>query len=181
MHSLLASLWVKDACLRRFGPAYERWYRLAYNLVAALSFVPLAGLAAWLPDRALYAIRMPWLALTLLAQALAALALLAGVLQTGAGSFLGLAQVIRPQTGAGAQLVTGGAYRFVRHPLYSAGLMLMWLTPHMSLNLLALYAALTAYIFIGAALEERKLLRQFGQAYADYRRRTPMFLPRWWG
>lgn len=35
-----------------------------------------------------------------------------------------------------------------------------------------------AYTLIGTELEERKLLRQFGQDYADYRRRVPRFFPR---
>jgi protein-S-isoprenylcysteine O-methyltransferase Ste14 len=30
---------------------------------------------------------------------------------------------------------------------------------------------------IGALLEERKLVEQFGAAYEDYRRRTPMLIP----
>jgi protein-S-isoprenylcysteine O-methyltransferase Ste14 len=36
---------------------------------------------------------------------------------------------------------------------------------------------LTVYILIGALFEERKLLREFGEAYAEYRRRTPMLIP----
>ena len=47
----------------------------------------------------------------------------------------------------------------------------------MTWNLLALIVGLTAYIFIGAHFEERKLLLEFGDAYAEYRRQTPMLVP----
>ena len=60
----------------------------------------------------------------------------------------------------------------------SSGLIILWLTPLMSWNVLALALGLTAYILIGIHFEERKLLAEFGQAYADYQRRTPALLPR---
>ena len=70
-----------------------------------------------------------------------------------------------------------GLYRWVRHPLYTAGLVFIWLTPVMTVNLLAMNLGLTIYIVLGAMFEERKLLHEFGQAYADYQRRTPMLIP----
>jgi protein-S-isoprenylcysteine O-methyltransferase Ste14 len=74
-------------------------------------------------------------------------------------------------------LVVRGLYRWVRHPLYTAGLVLIWLSPVMTANLLALNAGLTIYIVAGAMLEERKLQAEFGEAYAAYKRRTPMLIP----
>ena len=66
----------------------------------------------------------------------------------------------------------------MRHPLYTAGLLFLWLTPGMSLNSLTLYIASSLYILVGAYFEERKLLREFGQAYAEYQKQTPMIIPR---
>jgi protein-S-isoprenylcysteine O-methyltransferase Ste14 len=40
-----------------------------------------------------------------------------------------------------------------------------------------LYIGATLYIIIGAYFEERKLLRDFGDAYAGYKRKTPMLIP----
>ena len=65
----------------------------------------------------------------------------------------------------------------VRHPLYTFSLLFLWLTPVMTRNLALLYGALTVYILIGAVFEERKLLRIFGQEYADYRGKTPFIIP----
>jgi methanethiol S-methyltransferase len=100
-----------------------------------------------------------------------------GLRQTGITSFIGLRQLLLPEDMTPPRLVTGGLYRFVRHPLYTAGLVFIWLIPIMTWNLLALIIGLSAYIIIGAYFEERKLLLDFGDAYADYRRHTPMLIP----
>ena len=176
LHSLTASLWAKARARQLFGPSAGRGYRLAYNLVAGITLLPVFALAALLPDRELYAIPLPWSLLTLLLQAGAAVALAAGLLQTGVWSFLGLRQIFT-QEDAPPQLVVRGLYRWVRHPLYTAGLVLIWLTPVMTANLLALDAGLTLYIIVGAMFEERKLQAEFGEAYAVYKRRTPMLIP----
>ena len=176
-HSILASLWVKARLRGTFGPSSERWYRLAYNIFAALSLLPILAMPTLLPDRELYRIPAPWLYLTLTGQALAALFLLAGLLHTGVWSFLGLRQLLQPPAVEPPRLVVRGLYRWVRHPLYTAGLLLIWLLPVMTVNLLALNLGLTLYIVIGAMFEERKLIREFGQAYVEYRRSTPMLVP----
>lgn len=177
VHSWLASLSAKALAARKLGPTGRRVYRLGYNVFAVVTFLPLLALVRLLPDRALYAIPSPWVYLTLALQGLAGLALAAGVLQTGPFTFAGLRQLVSGETDDNGPLVVNGLYRRVRHPLYSAGLVFVWLTPVMTLNLLTLYAALTFYIVVGAIFEERKLLKIYGEAYAAYRRRTPMFVP----
>jgi protein-S-isoprenylcysteine O-methyltransferase Ste14 len=47
----------------------------------------------------------------------------------------------------------------------------------MTSSLLALNIGLTAYIWIGLRFEERRLAREFGQAYHEYRRRVPALVP----
>jgi len=69
--------------------------------------------------------------------------------------------------------VLTGLYRWVRHPLYTAGLLFIWLIPVMTANLLALNIGLTIYLITGALFEERKLVREFGEAYIEYRKVTP--------
>jgi protein-S-isoprenylcysteine O-methyltransferase Ste14 len=177
IHSLLASLAVKALIRRLLGPAADRYYRLVYNGFAALSFLPVLALAAALPGKTLYRVPLPWTLLTLAGQCLAVAVLAVGVLQTGAGSFLGLRQLVAPPETEAPRLVVTGLYRFMRHPLYSAGLLFIWLTPVMNTNLLALYAALTLYILAGIVHEESRLTREFGEAYRQYRRRTPMLIP----
>ncbi len=177
VHSLLASSRAKDVSRRWLGGASERGYRLAYNIFAVVSLLPVLALVALLPDSRLYFLPMPWSLFALALQGAALLALLVGLWQTGAWSFLGLEQLARPAGIDEPQLVIRGLYRWVRHPLYTAGLVFIWFTPLMTVNLLVLNLGLTVYIVIGAYFEERKLLRQFGPAYAEYQKSTPMLVP----
>jgi protein-S-isoprenylcysteine O-methyltransferase Ste14 len=101
-----------------------------------------------------------------------------GVYQTGLMSFLGIQQLFRPANEAPPKLVVNGLYRYVRHPLYTAGLAFIWLTPVMTLNLLAMNLGFTFYILVGALYEERKLLKEYGEIYAQYQQETPMLIPR---
>ncbi len=176
IHSLLASLEAKALAERWFGPEGHRLYRLFFNSMAVLTFAPVLLLAWRLPDVVIYRIPLPWVLLTLAVQALAVIGLVVGVGQTGAADFLGLAQ-LRGGAAPPHRMVSNGLYRWVRHPLYTCGLAFIWLSPQMSWNLLGLNLGVTAYLVIGALFEERKLLREFGPAYAEYRRRTPMLLP----
>jgi protein-S-isoprenylcysteine O-methyltransferase Ste14 len=177
IHSLLASLKAKVLARDWFGSSADRWYRLAYNLFATLSLLPVLALLLALPDIRLYAIPFPWVLITLAIQFLAMLALAVGLLQTGVWSFLGLRQLIGPPEAGPPRLVVTGLNGWVRHPLYTAGLVFIWLSPVMTVNLLTLNVGLTLYIVIGAWLEERKLWREFGETYAEYRERTPMLVP----
>jgi len=108
-------------------------------------------------------------------QGISVLLLFVSIFQTDILAFAGLRQLIEiEQKGS---LVTNGIYRIVRHPLYTFGLLTVWLSPSVSLNSLIVYLAFTLYILIGIIFEERKLLREFGQAYADYKSVTPMLIP----
>ena len=74
--------------------------------------------------------------------------------------------------------VTPGPYRVMRHPLYVGWLMAFWAVPTMTVTHLVFALAMTAYILVAIRYEEHDLLT-FHQAYADYRRRVPMLIPRW--
>jgi protein-S-isoprenylcysteine O-methyltransferase Ste14 len=154
----------------------DRVYRLGYNVFASLSLLPVLALAALQPDTTLYTIRLPWSLLMYAGEFLALLTLVFGLLQSHPLEFLGLQQLVSTASQPGG-LTTTGLYRYVRHPLYSAGLVLIWLVPRMSVNLLVMDLALSAYILIGAMFEERKLRKGFGQAYTDYMSVTPMLVP----
>ena len=177
VHSLLASLGTKARIRKWIGSSADRWYRLAYNIIGIVTFLPVLGLAAAFPGERLYVIPTPWTYLALTGQLLALLALAIGLLQTGIWSFLGFEQMLVVGSDSQPEMVTSGFYRWVRHPLYTAGLVFIWLTPVMTSSLLALNIGLTAYLIVGAYYEERKLVREFGEAYIRYRQKTPMLIP----
>ena len=175
VHSFLASLAVKDFSRRTFGAGFMRLYRLAYNIFSAISFLPVLWLVAILPDHNLYSIPTPWKYLMLIGQGLAALCLLIAVLQTDSLHFVGLKQLFEEDRPG--SLVTGGFYKLVRHPIYTFSLLFLWLNPTMTANSLTFYVGATLYFLIGAYFEERKLLREFGSVYAEYKAVTPMLIP----
>lgn len=175
LHSLFASLRFKTFLERLLGKSLMRGYRLAYNLFSFVSFLPVLYLVAALPDAPLYAVAAPLSHLMLLGQGAGLILLVVGVLQTDTLSFVGLRQLFEAEEPA--SLVTRGLYRLVRHPLYTAGLMVLWLSPSVSVNSFTMYVGATFYILVGAYFEERKLLREFGNAYADYKSKTPMLIP----
>lgn len=172
----MASVEAKDWVHRTFGETGRRFYRFFYNIFAVISFAPILWLMVVLPDQVLYRIPVPWVFLSFAGQFAATLVLVVGVLHTGALSFLGLRQLIEGEKRQ-SRLVTDGLYRWVRHPLYTAGLLFIWLTPVMSQNTLVVMIAATIYIIGGAFFEERKLKREFGREYEEYRSKTPMLIP----
>ncbi len=176
-HSLFASLPFKAFIRHHLGSLSDRYYRLAYNIFAGISFVGILVIAALTPDRTLYVVPFPWVAFLIIAEFLAVAALVVGLRQTDALQFLGLRQIIGPRTPSQNKLVTDGLYRYVRHPLYTAGLAFIWLMPLMTARLLVINLALTLYIVVGAFIEERKLRHKFGHDYVAYIAATPMFIP----
>ena len=78
------------------------------------------------------------------------------------------------------KLVEHGIYRYIRHPQYTGfllitlGMLCEWAT----LPLLLMWPMLIVLYWRLALREERDMAKEFGPAYAEYRSRTGMFLPR---
>ena len=73
--------------------------------------------------------------------------------------------------------VVRGPYRWVRHPLYFFTLVLLWAMPDLSLDRLFFNVLWSAWIVVGACLEERDLVADFGEDYRQYQKSVPMLLP----
>ena len=158
-------------------------YRLAFNLLAVLSLAPALYLVVTLPDRELYRFPEPLNYLALIIQVLAGLGVVYSVYQLDVWFFSGLRQLIDRgresiDSTSTAQLVTNGLHRYVRHPLYTTSIVFLWLSSPMTLNRLTLIVGFTLYFTIGSIFEERKLVREFGDAYRQYQRDVPRLMPR---
>jgi protein-S-isoprenylcysteine O-methyltransferase Ste14 len=78
------------------------------------------------------------------------------------------------------RLTVNGPYGLVRHPFYALAIVALWAAPVLSLDRLLLNILFTGWVVLGASLEERDLLAEFGEEYASYRQAVPMFVPRGW-
>lgn len=76
------------------------------------------------------------------------------------------------------ELVTGGPYRLVRHPIYS-GILLAGVGTAVALNWLWLCAVFLAgiYFVYSAIAEERYLIEQFPETYPAYKHSSKMLVP----
>ncbi|MGB9004940.1 MAG: methyltransferase, partial [Candidatus Aminicenantales bacterium] len=80
----------------------------------------------------------------------------------------------------GPRLMTGGVFRFVRHPLYLAALLFYLALVLATLSLLSLAFLAVVFFFYNfiASFEEKSLTALFGQEYLDYKACVPKWLPR---
>ncbi|MEP6682607.1 MAG: isoprenylcysteine carboxylmethyltransferase family protein [Parafilimonas sp.] len=83
------------------------------------------------------------------------------------------------QTKKTQTLIISNLYKFVRHPLYTATLLLVWSIffrlPYVSMLISS--ACITIYTITGIYFEEKKLIKDFGDSYIQYRKKTPMLIP----
>ena len=180
LHSLLAALAVKAWVTRRW-PGFAPYYRLTFNALAVLLVLPLVWATYAIPGEWLWLWTGPaaWVANGL---ALAALAgLWFSTRSYDMGEFLGTRPWREKRTDAveheGFRI--SPLHRFVRHPWYALGLVLVW-TRDMNAPLLVSAGAITLYLIVGARLEERKLEAHFGAAYREYGKQVPGLIPLPW-
>ncbi|MCC7017729.1 MAG: isoprenylcysteine carboxylmethyltransferase family protein [Rhodospirillales bacterium] len=176
-HSLLADARIKV----RLKSFFRAGYRLAYNLFAVLHIALVAAAGWWLlGDGAAFA-RADWIrVLQESATLFGATVFLVALAGYDLGRFAGTAQLRASAEGKFLDdeepLRLIKLHRYVRHPLYSAGFLLLWGRASDEFTLAtALWASL--YLAVGARFEERRLLARFGEAYARYRATVPAFVP----
>lgn len=77
-------------------------------------------------------------------------------------------------------LVTGGPYRWVRHPFYDAAALCIVATSLVAANWFILLSGSLAFtlIVVRTRIEEEQLLARFRDSYRTYMQRTGRFLPR---
>lgn len=180
IHSLLASLSIKTAVAQRW-PRLMPLYRMGYNGLALVLLIPLAW---WT-----YRLDSPWIWQWEGPGAYVAdgLALLAGfgfvwsLRYYDSQEFLGLRQWRAGEHSPldQEQFRISPLHRFVRHPWYALGLLILW-TRDLDVAWSMVFGLTTLYLFVGSRMEEGKLLRYHGAIYREYRSRVPGLIPLPW-
>jgi protein-S-isoprenylcysteine O-methyltransferase Ste14 len=78
------------------------------------------------------------------------------------------------------KVVTGSVYAKVRHPVYSADIVLAWgvFFAYPMFAVLLSAAWLTIVLCIWAKFEEESMSQLFGEQYEEYKKQVPMLFPR---
>ncbi|MDP2168089.1 MAG: isoprenylcysteine carboxylmethyltransferase family protein [Thermodesulfovibrionales bacterium] len=189
VHSLSAAGFVKALTGRIFGRGFVRaFYRFLYTCFSALTTLGAVYLILGIPDVTLY--EAPFL-LRLLMHAIQSGGFILGILSLRAVNpfeFMGFSQawryIVKGQAGGDAEGMTGegliktGVYGIVRHPLYLAGIIIFSFNPVITRNWLTVSVLSDMYFIFGAFIEQRRLIRRFGNEYRKYMKEVPGFVPR---
>jgi protein-S-isoprenylcysteine O-methyltransferase Ste14 len=171
-------------------PGFKRWWvrivppsaeRSAYVLLTCLALIALFAL--WQPiGGVIWEAKSAWaLAIPISLYAIGWALLLYSTFLIDHFDLFGLKQVwlqLRRAPYAGPAFHQPALYKLVRHPLYVGWLLIFWSAPKMTAAHLLFAVVTTLYILAAIQLEERDLIAEFGDDYRDYKRRTPMLIPR---
>lgn len=171
---------VRRSFQQRFDAVTSRHYRNAlYAIASGLTLLGL--LLLWQrTEPVVITVQGPW-RWCLHAALLGSLAgFLWGARSLGAFDALGIQPVLEQvghKPAPAMPLAVRGAYRWVRHPLYTSSLLLIWSQPDLTLDRILFNLTWTGWIIIGSYLEERDLVANFGDSYLAYQRKVPMLIP----
>ena len=77
------------------------------------------------------------------------------------------------------ELDTSGVLGITRHPWYLATMLLIW-SRQMDISAIIVNVILTLYLVVGTYLEEKKLVKEFGDKYRIYQKKVSMLIPYKW-
>lgn len=176
LHSVLAAEWFKRLMQRRLGSGYK-YYNFAYSVFALLTLIGILIFQFNMQSRLLY-VAPNWVKLLLWLPVVAGLLIMVVVIKKYFFSLSGISVFYKHQPPVA--LEQGGLNRYVRHPLYFGTLLFVWglFFVYPFLNNLLACIVITLYTVTGAVLEEKKLVKQFGEQYIIYKRKVPMLIPR---
>ena len=182
LHSAMISVSVTEYFKKRLRSKF-RFYRLFFNLLAVLTLIPVALFAYSIQAQTIF----HWDGYMRIGQVLllvvAVLLFFLGGRHYNVRQVLGIKQIKEGNSSKAitdtGELDTSGLLGITRHPWYLATILLIW-ARQMDASVLFVNVILTSYLFVGTVLEEKKLIREFGEKYEVYQNRVSMLIPFKW-
>lgn len=194
-HSALASRAAKQTAAHLIGDENRnRLYRAFYIAQSGLLFALLAKYIRSLPSRELYHVRGPAALAMHAVQLGGMLAAVAAARQVGVSRITGVENLsdwlqdkpVQPEPEAQGPALdqqglprAAGPFAWSRHPLNVAPLLVLWMWPRMTTNLLAFNLTATAYLIVGSLHEEMRLREAYGARYERYQQSGVRFYLPW--
>ena len=165
LHSFMITPTVTGFVQKHFEKTYP-YYRIFYNVLALMTLTPVLVYSFSIKGPAVFGWEGHFRIVQGLLVGAALLLFIGGARRYDLGQFLGIRQVRENSTCSiltdDCHLDTGGILGMVRHPWYAGGILIVWAR---NLDLAAILTSLiiTGYFLIGAFLEEKKMLAEFGR------------------
>lgn len=182
LHSALISTAVTDFAKKKLDGSF-RFYRLFYNVVSLVTLIPLVYYSHTLREAPVFR----WEGLLRIVQVflltVSVYLFVAGGKHYSWVRFWGISQIKAGRVGSSltdsSRFVVSGIHRIIRHPWYLGGILIVW-AQDLSVSTILINMVISVYFIIGAVLEERKLMLEFGEKYREYQQRVSMLIPWRW-
>jgi protein-S-isoprenylcysteine O-methyltransferase Ste14 len=170
-HSILAVNSVKNFFKELLGRGF-RLYRIFYSIIATVGLLALLLFNASLPSDLLLPSSGMIRYLSLMLATFGVVVISQTFREYSAAGFLGLKAESK-------KFIRSGILNKVRHPIYSGTILIVvgffLFSPTVATLLSSL--CILSYLPIGIYLEEKKLLLEFGDLYAQYQSEVPALIP----
>ena len=186
VYFIVHSIWASSAFkgwISQYIPILKSWYRVIYNFFAIVLLIPVF----WIYKNQAHNVTLfePELMLKIIGYIGILVGLYLGKIgfkNYSLNEFIGIYQLNNHHEFHPTVLNTDGLNGVVRHPLYFAGIVIMWsyFLTSPAPNLLITNLFLTVYLYIGTLFEEKKLIAEFGGVYIRYKQDVSMLIPIKW-
>ena len=182
LHSGLITPAVTSILKRKLSDKYK-YFRLFYNIFAVVSLIPVVYYTYSVRQTQFFTWEGYLLPVRCFLLAIGLLILYEGSRHYDMLTFLGLRQIKEDSThnliNTSGKIDSSGILGVIRHPFYSASILLLWVN-NLDISILIVNLVLSLYLIIGTFLEERKLIREFGEEYKEYQKKVSMLFPIKW-
>jgi protein-S-isoprenylcysteine O-methyltransferase Ste14 len=160
-----------------------RFYRLFYNFVSLVTLIPLVYYSHMLREAPVFHWEGSWGIVQIFLLTISVYLFVAGGKHYSWAKFCGISQIKAGRAGLSLAdnntFVVSGIHRIIRHPWYLGGILIVWVQD-LSASTILINMVISVYFMIGAVLEERKLVIEFGEKYCEYQRTVSMLFPWRW-